>query len=303
MSMESSPVAAQVPVPVARPRPRRTPIRSRIFLGVQAYAILLGLLALLVVMFAPFVIIAINAVKTPQDLAANGALSWPQNPTLNNMITFWNAVDFGGALRNSLVISGSVAILATTLSLLNAFALGIGRMRGAIWLLVFFMLANILPNEAIVYPLYYMAKSANLYNTQLSVIIIFTVIQSAFGTYFLASVMRAFPKEILDAARVDGCGRVQLLVKVVAPVMRPSLAVFMVFAFIWTWNEFYLPLVFLVSNSQYTVPVAVAVTQGQHMINESQVAASALLGVLPCVVFFLLFQRTLTRGITAGSYR
>ena len=301
--MESRPVAAHVPVPVARPRPRRTPIRSRIFRGVQAYAILLGLLALLVVMFAPFVIIAINAVKTPQDLAANGALSWPQNPTLNNMITFWNAVDFGGALRNSLVISGSVAILATTLSLLNAFALGIGRMRGAIWLLVFFMLANILPNEAIVYPLYYMAKSANLYNTQLSVIIIFTVIQSAFGTYFLASVMRAFPKEILDAARVDGCGRVQLLVKVVAPVMRPSLAVFMVFAFIWTWNEFYLPLVFLVSNSQYTVPVAVAVTQGQHMMNESQVAASALLGVLPCVVFFLLFQRTLTRGITAGSYR
>jgi raffinose/stachyose/melibiose transport system permease protein len=303
MSMESSPVAAQVPVPAARPRPRRTPIRSRIFRGVQAYAILLGLLALLVVMFAPFVIIAINAVKDPQDLAANGALSWPQNPTLNNMITFWNAVDFGGALRNSLVISGSVAILATMLSLLNAFALGIGRMRGAIWLLVFFMLANILPNEAIVYPLYYMAKSTNLYNTQLSVIIIFTVIQSAFGTYFLASVMRAFPKEILDAARVDGCGRVQLLVKVVAPVMRPSLAVFMVFAFIWTWNEFYLPLVFLVSNSQYTVPVAVAVTQGQHMMNESQVAASALLGVLPCVVFFLLFQRTLTRGITAGSYR
>jgi raffinose/stachyose/melibiose transport system permease protein len=270
---------------------------------VQAYGVLLGLIALLVVMFAPFAIIAINAVKAPTDLAANGPLSLPQNPTMDNIVSFWNAVDFGGALRNSLVISGLVAIFATLLSLLNAFALGIGNVRGAVWLLVFFMLANILPNEAIVYPLYYMAKFAGLYNTQLAVVIIFTVIQSAFGTYFIASVMRAFPREILDAARVDGCGKLQLLVRVVVPIMSPSLAVLMVFAFIWTWNEFYLPMVFLISNSQYTVPVAVAVTQGQHMMNESQVAASALLGVLPCVLFFLLFQRTLTRGIYAGSYR
>jgi raffinose/stachyose/melibiose transport system permease protein len=297
VATEESPAPA-----IARSR-RRKPLRIRAWSGVQAYAILLALLALLAVMFAPFLIILINAIKTPTDLAANGPLSIPTNPTLDNISTFWNAVDFGGALRNSIVISGLVAIFATALSILNAFALGIGRVRGAIWLLVFFMLANILPNEAVVYPLYYMAKEAGLYNTQLAVVIIFTVIQSAFGTYFLASIMRAFPKEILDAARVDGCGKLQLLVRIVVPIMRPSITVLMVFAFIWTWNEFYLPLIFLVDNSQYTVPVAVAVTQGQHMMNESAVAASALLGVLPCVVFFLMFQRTLTRGITAGSYR
>jgi raffinose/stachyose/melibiose transport system permease protein len=297
VATEESPAPA-----IARSR-RRKPLRIRAWSGVQAYAILLALLALLAVMFAPFLIILINAIKTPTDLAANGPLSIPTSPTLDNISTFWNAVDFGGALRNSIVISGLVAIFATALSILNAFALGIGRVRGAIWLLVFFMLANILPNEAVVYPLYYMAKEAGLYNTQLAVVIIFTVIQSAFGTYFLASIMRAFPKEILDAARVDGCGKLQLLVRIVVPIMRPSITVLMVFAFIWTWNEFYLPLIFLVDNSQYTVPVAVAVTQGQHMMNESAVAASALLGVLPCVVFFLMFQRTLTRGITAGSYR
>ena len=301
--MATSIASEQPNVPETGRPTRKLRMRSRVLGGIEAYGILIGLIALVVVMLSPFVIIAINAVKTPTDLAANGALSLPQNLTLNNMVAFWNAVDFGGALRNSFVISLCVAILATTLSLLNAFALGIGRVRGAVWLLVFFMLANILPNEAIVYPLYYMAKFVGLYNTQLSVIIMFTVIQSAFGTYFLASVMRAFPKEILDAAKVDGCGKIQLLVRVVVPMMGPSLAVLMVFAFICTWNEFYLPMVFLVSNSQYTVPVAVAMTQGQHMMNESQVAASALLGVLPCILFFLLFQRTLTRGIYAGSDR
>jgi raffinose/stachyose/melibiose transport system permease protein len=90
---------------------------------------------------------------------------------------------------------------------------------------------------------------------------------------------------------------------VVAPIVRPSLAVFMVFSFIWTWNELYLPLVFLIDNSSQTVPLAVATLYGQHNMDATQVAASALLGVLPCVVFFLLFQRTLTRGITAGSYK
>lgn len=95
---------------------------------------------------------------------------------MDNIVTFWNAVDFGGALRNSFVISLLVAIFATILSLLNAFALGIGNVRGSVWLLVFFMLANILPNEAVVYPLYYMAKTVGLYNTQLAVVIIFTVI-------------------------------------------------------------------------------------------------------------------------------
>ena len=294
---------AEQPVPALSHARRRKPLRSRVLSGAQGYVVLLCLLALLAVMFAPFLIILINAIKTPTDLAANGALSIPTHPTIDNIVTFWNAVDFGGALRNSIVISLLVAIFATTLSILNAFALGIGRVRGAIWLLVFFMLANILPNEAVVYPLYFMAKEVGLYNTQLAVVIIFTVIQSAFGTYFLSSIMRSFPKEILDAARVDGCGKLQLLVRIVVPIMRPSIAVLMVFAFIWTWNEFYLPLVFLVDNSQYTVPVAVAVTQGQHMMNESQVAASALLGLLPCVIFFLMFQRTLTRGITAGSYK
>jgi len=80
------------------------------------------------------------------------------------------------------------------------------------------------------------------------VVIIFTVIQSAFGTYFIASVMRAFPREILDAAGWMAAGRSTLLVRVVVPIMSPSLAVLMVFAFIWTWNEFYLPMVFLIST-------------------------------------------------------
>ena len=87
------------------------------------------------------------------------------------------------------------------------------------------------------------------------------------------------------------------------PISRPTLAVLLVFFFIWTWNEFFLPLIFLISNDNQTVPVALGVLQGQKIMDATMSSASALLGILPAVVFFLIFQRTLTRGVTAGAIR
>ena len=276
---------------------------QRLSRTLRDYGSLIGLLILLFVMFLPFLIIAANAIKTPQEYAANGPLTLPSGLYLTGIENFWNRVDFTTMLINSTVISLSVAVLSMILSLLNGFAMGIGRIRGSVWLLVFFMIANMLPNEGIAYPLYYFAKFVHLYDTQLSVIIIFTVIQSAFGTYLISSVLRQFPREILDAAKVDGCNKLQLLIHIVVPVSRPSLSVFFAFSFIWTWNEFFLPLIMLVSNSKQTVPIAISVLQGQNFMDPTTTASSALLGVAPCILFFLLFQRSLTKGIVAGSVK
>jgi raffinose/stachyose/melibiose transport system permease protein len=84
---------------------------------------------------------------------------------------------------------------------------------------------------------------------------------------------------------------------------RPTLAVLLVFFFIWTWNEFFLPLIFLISNDNQTVPVALGVLQGQRLMDATMSSASALLGILPAILFFLVFQRTLTRGVTAGAIK
>ena len=149
-----------------------------------------------------------------------------------------------------MLISGCVCVLAVLLSVLNAYALGIGRVKGRTWILGAFLIANFLPQEGLVYPLYDLAKEFGLYDSRLAVIIIFTVIQAAFGTYLLSSVLSTFPRELLEAARMDGAGRARILWRVVVPVSRPTLGVLLVFFFIWTWNEFFLPLVFLVSNAE-----------------------------------------------------
>ncbi|GAA5060430.1 raffinose/stachyose/melibiose transport system permease protein [Thermocatellispora tengchongensis] len=271
--------------------------------GPGRWAVLAALVVFAVVMLAPFAIVSLNAIKTPADYSTNGPLSLPSELYLQGIIDFWNRVDFGRKLLNSLITSGAVAVLAVILSVLNAYALGIGRVKGRLWILVVFLVANTMPQEALAYPLYYLSKEAGLYDTQLAVIIIFTAIQAAFGTYLLSSVLGAFPREILEAAEIDGAGRWRALWRIVVPISRPTISVLLIFFFIWTWNEFFLPLIFLISNDNQTVPVALGVLQGQRMMDATMSSASALLGIVPAVAFFLIFQRTLTRGVTVGAIK
>ncbi|GGQ06781.1 raffinose/stachyose/melibiose transport system permease protein [Actinomadura coerulea] len=286
----------------APPRDRRGASR-RARRGPSAYAVLVALVALAGVMLIPFVVVVFNALKTPQEYSSSGPLSPPDGFHLDGVRQFWERVDFGHVLLNSAVISGSVAVLAVLLSVLNAYALGIGRIKGRMWVLALLLLANTLPQEALVYPLYYMSKQVGLYDTRISVIIVFTVIQSAFGTYLLSSVMAAFPRPLLEAARIDGAGRWQVLWRVVVPVVRPTMSVLLVFFFVWTWNEFLIPMVFLISNENQTVSVALGVLQGQRLMDATMSSAASLLGLLPTVAFFLIFQRTLSRGLTAGAIK
>lgn len=264
---------------------------------------LVALAIFLLIMLMPFIMVTINSVKTEAEFSINGPLSLPQGIDLTSLIDFWNRVNFTKTLFNSTFISTSVAILAVILSLLNAFALGVGKVRGRTWLLVFFLMANFLPQEALAYPLYYFAKFLHIYDTLFAVILVLTVIQSSFGTYLLSSVFSSFPREILEAATMDGCNKLNLLTRIVAPLSIPTLSVLFVFFFIWTWNEFFLPLILLPSNANQTVPLALAINQGQYGMNITAQSASGLLGILPCIIFFLIFQRTLTKGITAGGIK
>ncbi|MGO2663308.1 carbohydrate ABC transporter permease, partial [Mycetocola reblochoni] len=132
---------------------------------------------------------------------------------------------------------------------------------------------------------------------------ILSVLQSAFGTYMLASILGAFPPEVLEAARIDGASRFQILTRIVFPLTRPTLAVLITFFFIWTWNDFFLPLVLLPSADNQTVSVALGALSGQYTSDPTSLAAASLAGILPALIFFLLFQRTLMRGVNLGAVK
>ncbi|HVY21135.1 MAG TPA: carbohydrate ABC transporter permease [Bauldia sp.] len=285
---------------VVRPARTESVRRNR---GPGRWFVLAALLALLALFLFPFLLAVTNAIKSAADYAANGPLGIPHSFSLAALGAFWQHVDFTRKLINSTVLSGAVALIAVALSLLNAYAIGIGRVRGSRFILILLLIGIMIPQEALVYPLYLMAKAAGLFDSLISCIIVFSVLQSAFGTYLLASVLTAFPREIVEAARVDGANSWQILVYVVTPIIAPTLAVLATFFFIWTWNEFLLPLVLLVSNDNQTVSVAMGVLSGQYVSDPTTTAAAALLGLAPTVIFFLIFQRTLTRGVVVGAVK
>lgn len=263
----------------------------------------IGLLTLFLLIFLiPVVLIIINSFKDEAEFYARGVLSLPLKPSLDIFREVWQLVEFDVKLYNSLLISTAVALLGLLISVLNAFAIGIGKIKWGKFILAFFVFAMVIPHEALAYPLYYMMKMIGLYDTKLAVILILSVLQSAYGTYLLSSVFRTFPASIIEAAKIDGCNKWQILMIVVA-LNKPALSLLLVFYFIWTFNEFFLPLIFLVSNTNQTIPLAVTLFQGQYTGYATMQSACSLLGILPCIVFFFLFQRTLTQGLVAGGLK
>lgn len=285
-------------------RPRRQSGRKSKHIRSWGNWVALVLLVLgAVIMLFPLLILAMNAFKTIGDYNATGPLSLPAHPTMSGITSFWVSSNFPMKFVNSLIISLVVAVLGVVLSVLNSFALGIGRVKGNRWIILLIMLANMLPQESLLYPLYTIFKEAGLYNTQLAIIIIFTVIQSAYGTYLLSAVYGTFPQAILEAASIDGATRWQVLSRIVLPISWPTISVLFVFFFVWTWNEYMIPMAFLMDDSVQTIPLALATIQGQHTMDATALAAASLLSIIPTIIFYVIFQRKLNQGIVAGAVK
>ena len=275
-------------------RKRRSPLHW-VMLGL---AIVIGL-----AMAAPFLLLVLNAFKTGSDYSTNGPLAWPSTFTLDAFSSYLDRVDFPRALWNSIFSSTVIAFVGTGLALLASYAIGIGRIRARTGITAVLLIATMVPHEALIYPLFNGAQATGLLNSVWSIIAVFVVLFAAYGTYILSSVMSTFPREILEAAAIDGASRWRILWSVVFPIVRPTLTVLVVFIFIWSWNEFYIPLILLGDPASQTVPIALSTLRGQHSIDITVVNAGSLLSLIPTLIFFLIFQRTISRGVTAGAVK
>ena len=277
--------------------------KTRKPINLLRWVILIACVLFAILILSPLFLMVLNAFKTSQDYTQNGPLSLPHELYFGGLVNFWKATDFPIKFWNSLWISVVSALLSVVLSLFNAYALGIGRVRGSSVIIALFMILTMLPGEGFIYPLFYMFNAVGMGNSPWTIVIICGIINMAFGTYLLSSVMSTFPKELLEAAQIDGAGRWRTLRDVVFPIMKSNCAVLFIFFFIWTWNEFYFTLIFLVSGDTQTIPLAIASLQGDRIMDVPTINAGSLISLIPAFVFFLIFQRTLTKGITAGAVK
>lgn len=282
---------------------QRTKPRASLLARSWRWVVLALISAFALLIASPLLILLLSAFRERSDYATNGPLSIPQTFTFSAFERYLESVNFPLALANSIIISLVVAVVGVVLSLFAAYAIGIGRIRGGVIVTAIMLFATMLPQEATIYPLFFGAQALGIRDSIWSVVIIFSVLQAAFGTYLLGSLMSTFPPALLEAARLDGASQWQILWRVVFPIVRPTLSVLIVFFFIWTWNEFYVPAVMLTDPSNQTVPIALSTVRGQFSTDMTQLNAGSLISLLPTLVFFLIFQRTLTRGVTAGSVK
>lgn len=258
-----------------------------------SYAVLI---AAAVFALAPLLVVLTLALR-PDRIGADGGL------TLANFATAWEQGNFGTYLRTSVVVSVSVVLISTLLASLAGYAFGTMRFRGAQPLFYVFLLGLMVPNEAFVVPLYYDLRTVGLTNTYAALILPQVAQSLAFGTFWMRTYFRSSSAEVVEAARLDGAGHLRIFWSILMPMGRPAVLTMALLVFMWTWNEFLIPLVMVVDEGLRTAPLGLANFQGQYTSGTALLAAGAVLVALPVIVVYLFTQRHFVRGMIEGAVK
>ncbi|MCD1633920.1 carbohydrate ABC transporter permease [Martelella mediterranea] len=223
--------------------------------------------------------------------------------------SYHNLSDFGSGIwtytGNSLTVSLATVVLSVVVSLLAGY--GFSRFhfpfKNALFVLI--IATIMIPFQSVLTPLFVILSKLGLQNTLTGIVCVYVTLQMPFSIFMMRNAFDAVPKEIEDAARVDGASVIKVLYRIMLPLVLPGVATVAIFAFLASWNEFLAALILLTDQQKYTLPVLmVAVREGQYgTIDWGAVQAGVTLMMVPCLVVFLLLQRYYIRGLTAGAVK
>lgn len=254
------------------------------------------------IVLVPLVAAAINGFKSTGELLLR-PFGLPETWLWQNYTTILRSPSFWQQLRNSVVVMVATSIGVVTLASMPAFVFARMSFRGRELLFNFFTLGLLFPAAVAILPLYITLRQANLVDSLWGVILP----QVAFGLPGNILIMRGFfatiPRELDEAAAIDGCSPAGFFVRVVLPLMRPALAAVVVLTMVASWNNFFLPLLVLNSEKLYTLPLGIMQFQGQFGTDWGKVLAFVSLALVPTIGFYLLAERQIIAGLTAGAVK
>ena len=268
--------------------------------GVAVHA---GLIAAAIIVVFPFMWIALAAFKTQISLMI-GEVAF--TPTLANFreVLFSGTSDYLANYGNSLVVASASTLIVLVVATLGAYSierLGWPRLAVHSFLLAA-AVVNAIPAITLVGAWYVGFRAIGLYNTYTAVVLAHATLNLPIGLWLMATFIREVPRELEEAARIDGCGTLQMLWRVVVPVVMPGIAATAILVFIHSWNEFVVALN-LTARQTATVPVAIAKYAQENETKYTAMAAGAVLSVLPSLVLLFIAQRAIVRGLTAGAVK
>jgi multiple sugar transport system permease protein len=243
----------------------------------------------------------ITSIRTFDDILYNGFISFPKELTLRNFIEAWNRGGLSHYLPNSFIITIPSLVLTLFFSSLGAYALARFNFRGNRLIFFTFVAGMLLPFQVLMLPVFRLTDFLGLYDTYWGLILFHTSFQLGFCTFMLRNYMRTVPGEIIEAARIDGCGEVRIWWQIMMPLTLPALAAVATLEFTWIFNDYLWAIVLLRSDSLKPITAGLATLQGQYVTDWPVIVAGALIGTLPTLLVFLFLQRYFIEGLTLGS--
>ena len=251
----------------------------------------------------PFYWLVVMATSRTSDIFSSPPRLVPGPEALANVGRLIERVDFLGAFANSVFVSVTATALTVAVAALSGFVFGMYRFPGRDWLFGILLVTMTLPTGVMLVPMFQIYVDLGWMNTYLPLIV--PGAASAFGIFWMRQAAReSVQYEVMEAARVDGAGFLRVFWHVALPALRPAIAGFTVFQFMWNWNEYLWPLLVLNDQALYTLPVALQQLNGSYGNSDYPVVmAATLLATIPLIVLFLCFRRQVMSSVTSGAVK
>jgi len=255
-----------------------------------------------VVMVMPFAWMLLASVKDLGQLYQVPP-NWIPNPLVfQNYVNAWTSVPFDTGYLNSAIVTVTVVIANLLTCSMAAYAFARIEFPFRHTLFILFLATLMVPEQVTIIPLYIIIESVGLTDTLLSLIIPYALF-NAFGVFLLRQFIKSLPVDLEEAAIVDGANRWTIYWRIILPLIRPALAAFGIFTFLFQWNNFFRPLVFLNSIDNYTVPLAINFFRGQYATDFALLMAGSSISIVPVLMVYVIGQRQIIEGIATTGMK
>jgi len=260
---------------------------------------------LLYVLFALFPLFWVLKVSvTPNDLLySEGVRLWPSRTTFEHFGHVLNHSSFPLFFRNSLIVSGSTAIVVTLFASLSGYALSRFNFRGKYWIVALMLLTQMFPLVMLIAPIYKIMAPLGLTNSLLGLVVVYSAFNVPFATFLMQSFFDGIPKDLEEAAKIDGATQFMAFRQIILPLTLPGIAATLGFVFTAAWSELLFALMLISGNDAATFPVGLLTFVSKFSVDFGQMMAAGVLALIPACFFFFLIQRYLVQGLTAGAVK
>jgi putative chitobiose transport system permease protein len=267
--------------------------------NIGTYTILIAIA--IVTLFPLFWLVSTALKSQTENIFQSPPQLFPSQPTFENFVSVWQSNPFGQYLFNSTLVAVLTVGLNLLFCALAAYPLARLSFPGRDWIFIAIISTIMIPFQIVMIPLYILTVQLGLRNTYLG--IIFPSLASAFGIFLLRQAFMSVPKEMEEAARIDGCSELGIWWHVMLPAVRPALVTLAIFVFIGSWSDFLWPLIVIQDESLYTLPLGVAKLAGTFSLDWRLVAAGSVISILPVMILFLFLQRYIVPTETGSGVK